>query len=137
MVFPPSPAVDVRIDCRGVGVVSLGNAPRIVPCVLAAIPALNYTAGATVIGAFSTEAPANSYEVFVAVGRPGEPIAAAASNDRDGAQDGVAVQRHTTSDFVTWSGPTTVLFLPNGPSPGKLGDGNIWTVKSMDRNSTG
>ena len=107
---------------------------------LAAIPALNYTAGATVIGAFSTEAPANSYEVFVAVGRPGEPIAAAASSDGDGAQDGVdgvAVQRYTTANFVTWAGPTTVLFLPNGPSPGKLGDGNIWTVKSMDRNSTG
>lgn len=103
--------------------------------VTAAIPTENYTAGATVIGAFSTDAPANSYEVFVAVGRPGEPIVAAGTSSTN--TDGVAVQRYTTADFVTYAGPTTVLFLPNGPSPGKLGDGNIWTVKSMDRNGTG
>jgi hypothetical protein len=54
---------------------------------------------------------------------------------------GVAVQRFTTRDFVRYSPPTTVLYLPNN-SPGSddervgvhVADGGIWTVKSMDRN---
>lgn len=49
---------------------------------------------------------------------------------------GVNVMRYTTRDFVNWSDPISVLYLPNGS--GKLGssvgDGKVWTMKSMDRN---
>lgn len=52
---------------------------------------------------------------------------------------GVSVLRWTTEDFVHWApSPMEVLFLPNG-APGDVNaprDGNIWTVKSMDRNTT-
>lgn len=38
-------------------------------------PPANYTAGATVFAAFTADGPgAPTYEVFVAIGRPGEPI---------------------------------------------------------------
>lgn len=111
----------------------------------------NYTAGATVIAAFSTSDPSpGSYEVLVAVGRPGEPItgsntsfsltSVSSRSQNPRSSGGVVVQRYTTSDFLAWSAPTTVLYLPNGEgptTPGKLGDGDIWTVKSVDRNDTG
>eukprot|EP01052_Picozoa_sp_SAG31_P023824 SAG31_NODE_1988_length_6721_cov_11.339928_6_plen_188_part_00 len=69
---------------------------------------------------------------------------------------GVKVQRFTTTDFKTWSAPVCVLYLPNGSGdnedtdegaemgfrayPGsreaaRVGDGTIWTVKSMARTS--
>ena len=38
-------------------------------------PPVNYTAGATVFASFTTTDPSpESFEVFVAVGRPGEPV---------------------------------------------------------------
>jgi hypothetical protein len=55
---------------------------------------------------------------------------------------GVVVERYTTTDFVSYSEPMAVLYLPNN-SPGhtqaqaRTGDGGIWTVKSMDRNEHG
>lgn len=59
-----------------------------------------------------------SYEVFVAVGRPGEPINGGL---RRQPSQGVDVKRYTTSDFVEWSEPEVVLFLPNGiPPPGSI-----------------
>jgi hypothetical protein len=206
-------------------------------------PPVNYTAGATVFAAFSALGSPGEYEVFVAVGRPGEPLLqkpveqpptasptlAAESmkvvNDANAISagphatiktfaeceaactanvsclqwtwnlrshhcfsssrakwdptfsdhcisgcrsgqvagcgsspnpkppptpappGGVAVQRFTTRDFVSYSNPTTVLYLPNNSPGGEgqteaqerahLGDGGIWTVKSMDRNDRG
>ena len=50
--------------------------------------------------------------------------------------------RFTTNNFVSWSKPVEVLFLPNGgPPEGDVStehpnDGVIWTCKSMDRNDT-
>ena len=107
-------------------------------------PPANFSAGATVIASFSTLGSPGEYEIFVAVGRPGEPL------QRGGAADnkpppppappgGVAVQRFTTNDFMHYSPPVTVLYLPNNSPEGDVstGDGGIWTVKSMDRNEQG
>jgi len=108
-----------------------GNPAALVASLGLALPPANYTAGATVFAAF-TAADGAGYEVFVAIGRPGEPIgrraavAAAASTTAPADQAGVDVNRYTTVDFKTYSAPTTVLFLPNGPT----NDGNIWTVSS-------
>ena len=79
-------------------------------------------------------------QVFVAVGRPGEPLGSSGTSAAGAPprSDGVSVQRYTTADFVTYSEPMTVLFLANGPAAGgQLGDGSIWTIKSMDRNDDG
>eukprot|EP00117_Sycon_ciliatum_P018397 scpid74529/ scgid17025/ len=133
------------------------------------VPAENYTAGATVFAAFpilknssmqdrgggddgvSAYELGTGYEVFVAVGRPGEPWQqqegerhdadrvrqapgggdfAADKNATAPFVDGVQVKRYTTEDFLKYSDPVVVLFLPNG----ELNDGKVWTVKSMDRN---
>ena len=75
-------------------------------------PPANYTGGATVFATFVVADPsataldaAVSYEVYVAVGRPGEPILQDVNVDRSidppGPSDGVAIQRFVTSDFVT------------------------------------
>ena len=109
-------------------------------------PPENYTAGATVFAAFpvwqnKTELHTSEgvFEVFVAVGRPGEPWFDSSyrevrpgsdTNERALSEDGVQVKRYTTSDFKKYSEPVVVLFLPDGDT----NDGKIWTVKSMDRN---
>ena len=67
-------------------------------------PALNYSAGATIFAAF--DQPDGSFDVFSAVGRPGEPIGAAPP----GRPGGVSVLRHTTTDFQSYSKPELVLF---------------------------
>ena len=125
---------------------------------------LNYSGGDTVTAAFPLPGGA---EIFVAVGRPGEPytrsaLTAAAtaagcacSNTCPqgcAADQGVKVQRFITTDFKSWSAPTTVLYLANGsgeeeeeeqhPAPQRLHagrplDGTVWTVKSMARKPTG
>ena len=110
------------------------------------IPGLNYTGGDTVTAAFSLPDGAG-YEIFVAVGRPGEPFRLEGGQGAEvDVPAGVRVERFTTRDFLTYSQPVTVLFLPTGvggPS-GTAGtvdaprDGKVWTLKSMDRNpSTG
>jgi hypothetical protein len=92
-------------------------------------PPLNYTNGDTIFAAFDL---GGTYEVFAAVGRPGEPIAEVTAGDLQ--PDGVSVLRFTTTDLVHYSSPTTVLFLENGSgSKPDANDGTIWTVKSMDR----
>ena len=125
-------------------------------------PPENYTSGATIFGAFkvlpspgdrrkAADTP-DSYEVYVVVGRAGEPITAANSTDHSGKRDskwdppGVFVNRYTTTDFVQWSAPVRVLFLADGWLPGgdtgpvaaaaaeaRVGDGLRWTVKSIAR----
>ena len=134
-------------------------------------PGLNYTGGDTVTAAFPL-LDGTGAEIFVAVGRPGEPFVADGAGGGAGGgagclcsntcpqgcnpDQGVKLQRFTTSDFKRWSEPVTVLYLPNGSgagsdddgpgdgdAPGELGlgarttDGTIWTIKSMDRNEHG
>jgi len=101
-------------------------------------PPENYTAGATIFAAFEiTATPSSSareYEIFVAVGRPGEPILG--EDSPASAIEGVEIKRYTTQDFSRWSEGVTVLDLPNGWKPDALpgeNDGSIWTAKSMDR----
>jgi len=113
-------------------------------------PPENYTAGATVFAAFEVTNKPGLYEVFVAVGRPGEPIGfpfergSRSPTSIGEMMAGVEIKRYTTSDFEIWSTPVTVLDLPNGWRPDqnqtwgkpnrRLLDGEIWTAKSMDRN---
>ena len=99
------------------------NAPR----------GLNYTGGDTVTAAFPLlDGP--GAEIFVAVGRPGEPFAGAGRVDSSAdstapappcicsntcpqscnPDQGVQLQRFTTKDFKTWSEPVTVAYFPNG-----------------------
>jgi hypothetical protein len=87
-------------------------------------PGLNYTGGDTVTAAFPLmDGP--GAEIFVAVGRPGEPYGAVVhggssclcSNTCPQAcnpDQGVKLQRFTTKDFKTWSEPVTVAYFPNG-----------------------
>jgi hypothetical protein len=108
---------------------------------LSAPPGLNYTGGDTVTAAFPLSG--GGAEVFVAVGRPGEPFAPRRRADQGGAtaagrrlsraassdgqclcsntcpqscdpDAGVKLQRFTTTDWKQWSPPVTVLYLPNG-----------------------
>eukprot|EP01045_Picozoa_sp_COSAG04_P003528 COSAG04_NODE_144_length_22941_cov_54.823614_14_plen_154_part_00 len=129
------PATDVGDDSWGLMV---GRPTALTPDARLALPPVNYTAGATVFAAFTTRADPTEYEVFVASGRPGEPLLGSTQRDQPG---GVSVDRFTTSDFMTYSKPVTVLFLPNAPSDkppppppsvgqerARLGDGAIWTV---------
>eukprot|EP00038_Savillea_parva_P029787 m.73470 g.73470 ORF g.73470 m.73470 type:complete len:615 (-) comp8840_c0_seq1:262-2106(-) len=105
-------------------------------------PACNWSGGDTVFAAFEVLDSPGTYEIFVAVGRPGEPyrqpLHTMQGPSGDGDTPGVKIQRYTTTDFKTWDGPTTVLFLPDGSGSQHLGfhpdDGDIWTAKSMDRN---
>lgn len=102
-------------------------------------PAVNYSAGSTVFASFAVIGSPGTYEVFVACGRPGEPIKPAKEKlgGLEPRPDGVSVLRFTTTDFLSWTGGTVVLFLPDGtPRPGRFGDGEVWTVKSMDRNES-
>jgi hypothetical protein len=71
------------------------------------IPMSNYSAGATVFASFTTANP-GEYEIFTAVGRPGEPIA---QNQPEA--NGVAVHRVTTTDFKTSVTP----YSPHLPLP--------------------
>ena len=101
-------------------------------------PKCNYTGGATATGAFKNLLEPG-YEVFVVVGRPGEPqplfTTSKSSSVNADPTDGVSVERYTTTDFISWSGPVSVLFLENGSGkPKNENDGSIWTVKSMARN---
>jgi hypothetical protein len=132
---------------------------------LSAPPGLNYTGGDTVTAAFPLlDGP--GAEIFVAVGRPGEPYM---FGGREGSgclcsntcpqacnpDQGVKLQRFTTTDFKTWSEPVTVAYFPNGSgeededkdeegeqtddssSRDRTMDGTIWTLKSMDRSPAG
>ena len=110
----------------------------------------NYTAGATVFGAFETVA---GFEVFIAVGRAGEPFTPTSGPQFSPGDDapGVYVHRYTTSNLKDWEGPTVVLFLADGWQPGtvtgtddasqggssspQVGDGLRWTVKSIARDA--
>ena len=107
-------------------------------------PPLNYTAGATIFAAFQNKRnnDVDEYEIWAAVGRPGEP-----KNNDDGGNNivkkssssiiGVSIFRFTTTDLIHYSKPSELLFLENGSgSPPGMNDGNVWTVKSMDRDST-
>ena len=103
-----------------------GNPTALVANKNLTMPKVNYSAGATVFASFTTDS--GSYEVFVAVGRPGEPIKGRGTTDSEvnrGLSDapragGISVQRYTTTDFVKYSDPMTVLFLPNDtPSKGR------------------
>jgi hypothetical protein len=110
-------------------------------------PPVNYTGGATAFATFVIAAPSISsnsispgvlYEVFVAVGRPGEPIQEIGEThyyDPPGPANGVAVLRFVTQDFVSYPDPpVTVLYLPDGSgSDSHSNDGSIWTIKSLDR----
>ena len=130
---------------------------------LSAPPGLNYTGGDTVTAAFPLlDGP--GAEIFVAVGRPGEPysdVSCLCSNTCPQAcnpDQGVKLQRFTTTDFKTWSEPVTVAYFPNGSGDddeaggdekgrsgsvqdnkggGREMDGTVWTLKSMDRTPAG
>ena len=76
-------------------------------------PALNYSGGATIFAAFDI---GDSYEIFAAVGRPGEPIAFNSTMNANNfasslsAQpQGVSVLRFTSTDLRTYSKPMEVL----------------------------
>ena len=180
-------------------------------------PNANYSGGATVFAAFATDE--TEFEVFLAIGRPGEPLStrptrnytlvpgfnavwssdvgvkvrdqpdvggceqacrnnttctiftfntashhcflrfdgiweskrnnghvisgctaqvAGCGTGPDPSGAGVYVNRYVTKDFVHFSDPVTVLFLPDSPPVlgAQAGDGDIWTVKSMDRNES-
>lgn len=117
-------------------------------------PPENYTSGATIFGSFQVQQPDDEFEVYVVVGRSGEPITANSSSSNGQSKStwdppGVFVNRYTTKDFVTWSAPVRVLFLADGWLPGGdagplaaaakeagLGDGLRWTVKSIARDDT-
>tara|TARA_B110000208_G_scaffold123260_1_gene150400 strand:+ start:99 stop:1910 length:1812 start_codon:yes stop_codon:yes gene_type:complete len=125
------PSIDVH-DVWGM-VLPVSNpvrraAPRYVP------PPERYDWGATVLGAFTCQPPQlATYEVYVALGRGGEPLGQMNAS----APSGVTLKRYTTRDFVHWDEPIVVLFLPDGPlngtSPSPSNDGTRWTVKSMAR----
>jgi hypothetical protein len=105
------------------------------------LPPANYSAGATVFAAFVTSDDPKVFEVYVAAGRPGEPLGSRGLHQPPPGPprppgSGVGVDRYTTRDFVTYSPSVTVLFLPDGgpaggPAEVGLGDGAIWTVKSV------
>lgn len=95
-------------------------------------PPLNYSGGATIFAAFNV---GDAFEVFAAVGRPGEPIdpaapangidaAAAPPNSADmhstdtlapapSPPQGVSVLRFTSTDLRSYSKPLEVLYLPS------------------------
>ena len=99
-------------------------------------PPENYTKGATVFASFRELDGSSQYEIYVAVGRSGEPLSTldhpedvADGVDREEpgkSKDIVVVKRYTTADFKSYSSPTVVLSLPEM-------DDKKWTVKSMDR----
>jgi len=95
-------------------------------------PTLNYTAGANIFAAFQNN---DEYEVWAAVGRPGEPLTAAVGTSTNTNKIGVSVLRFTTKDLVHYTEPVELLFLESGSgSPPDSNDFSTWTVKSMDRN---
>jgi hypothetical protein len=74
----------------------------------------------------------------------GRPPGAVTSDDdlpmiTTGNYTGVSVLRYTSADLVSYDGPVEVLYLENGSGKNKtqLGDGSVWTVKSMDRDGDG
>ena len=133
----------------------LPRANSIAPMPGMVLPAFNWTGGDTVFAAFETLDAPGTFEVFVAVGRPGEPYRRplldlqytdAAKPPPPPPGSGVKIQRITTSNFMEWSQPVTVGWLPSGSgvegaegeaAPPSYGfrplDGGIWTAKSMDR----
>ena len=75
-------------------------------------PPENYTSGATIFGSFQVQQPDDEFEVYVVVGRSGEPITANSSSSNGQSKStwdppGVFVNRYTTKDFVTWSAPVS------------------------------
>lgn len=152
--FPSAPLPQLFMDLLDIEaprgrLTPRATSARIMPSL--APPPLNYSGGDTVFAAF--DLGGGAYEVFAAVGRPGEPIssatatAAAAGSTLDKniagpmgpsptppPADGVSVLRFTSSDLKTYSAPIVVLFLENG-SGSDANDGAIWTVKSMDRDA--
>ena len=100
-------------------------------------PPLNYSAGDTIFGAF--ENGGGTFEVWAAVGRPGEPLLTTpltTASPRAAKSKGVTIYRYTTTDFKSWDEPIAALFLANGSGKRRrrrLLDGSIWTVKSIDR----
>ena len=76
-------------------------------------PALNYSGGATIFAAFDI---GDSYEIFAAVGRPGEPITRNSNvnpnvlaSSLSPPRPGVSVLRFISTDLRTYSKPTEVL----------------------------
>ena len=75
-------------------------------------PPLNYSGGATIFAAFEI---GDMYEIFAAVGRPGEPIThrpnidfEAVAPSLSSSPQGVSVLRFTSTDLRTYSKPTQV-----------------------------
>lgn len=68
-------------------------------------PPLNYSGGATIFAAFDI---GGAYEIFAAVGRPGEPIARHLHPTEASPPQGVSVLRFTSTDLKTYSKPTQV-----------------------------
>ena len=92
---------------------------------------------------FNAKAAPPHYEVYAAIGRPGEPVPLGGNRSSGRAlgadgfpTNGVSFVRFTSSDLVSWSAGTVVLFLENGSGKNASSgenDGAIWTIKSMDR----
>ena len=132
------------------------NAIKAMPSLV--LPRFNWTGGDTTFAAFEDLGAPGTYEVFIAVGRPGEPYRRPILDAQYHLSkpppappgSGVKIQRITTTDFNEWTEPITVGWLPSGSgeddqssveyAQGKRNygfqplDGSIWTVKSMDRN---
>ncbi|XP_065175323.1 uncharacterized protein LOC135805240 [Sycon ciliatum] len=111
------------------------------PIPMLACPPENYSSGATVTASFvvldnAMESPSQDwqtgnaiYEIYVVVGRGGEPFVAGDDQPIDREEGSlVEVKRYTTSDFKTYSSPVVVISLAKVKDKG-------WTVKSIDRDS--
>ena len=99
------------------------NAIRAMPSLV--LPAFNWTGGDTTFAAFEDLTTPGMYEVFVAVGRPGEPYRHPILDTQHLSKpppappgSGVKIQRITTTDFKEWTEPITVGWLPSGSGGG-------------------
>eukprot|EP01050_Picozoa_sp_SAG11_P020278 SAG11_NODE_3391_length_2478_cov_2.624632_3_plen_228_part_00 len=127
--FAPILFMDPASDAVDPWGLQMGAPSRLARNASLAPPPCNYSAGDTVFAAFS--AAGGGYEVFVAVGRPGEPLLrrrAAVSERRRSKPpppppppmppgSGVAVKRYVTHDFNSYVRTVGGRAAASSPSP--------------------